>query len=122
MGYQKPHRGSALALLVLLLASWAGPATADRLDERLTRTFPTQSPVYIGYERISGPNTAHDHRQYLILDFRFVNKPDHKHLQAAVARICHRVLRDRPLLRELDHQGYDEISVAFDRHYQYDCL
>lgn len=122
MGYQQSDRGPALALLALLLASWAWPATADPLDERLANTFPIQSPVYIGYERISGPNTAHDHRQYLILDFRFVDKPDHKHLQSAVARICHRVLRDKPLLRVLDHQGYDEISVAFDRHYQYDCL
>jgi len=117
MGYLKQ-----VGLSALLAIGWAGAARADGLNDQLARTFPTQSPVYIGYQKIAGPNTAHDDRQYLILDFRFLNKPDNRHLQAAVARICHQIIRDHSLLRKLDSQGYDEVSVAFDRRYQYDCL
>ena len=97
-------------------------ARADQLDKHLAKSFPTQSPVYIGYQSISGPNSAHDHKKYLILDFRFVKQPRQPNLQASISKICHKLLHDYGLLKQLDRQGYDMISVAFDRHYQYDCL
>lgn len=106
----------------MVLCTAAMTVQADPLDQHLAQSFPTQSPVYIGYESVSGPNTAHDQKKYLILDFRFVKQPRQLNLQASISKICHTLLHDYSLLKQLDSQGYDMISVAFDRHYQYDCL
>ncbi|WP_227519991.1 hypothetical protein [Mangrovitalea sediminis] len=109
-------------LVGVILCIVATASLADPLDQHLAKSFPTQSPIYIGYESVSGANTAHDQKKYLILDFRFVTQPKQPNLQASISKICHTLLHDRGLLKQLDSQGYDMISVAFDRHYQYDCL
>ena len=110
------------ALATASLALLAGQSVADPLDQHLQSAFPSQSPVYIGYESIKGPNSAHDGQQYLVLDFRFVQQPREPDLQASISQICHTLLHDHDLLRKLDSQGYNMISVAFNRQYQYDCL
>lgn len=109
-----------MALLSFSGLAWSAPDHS--LGQQLASNFPTQSPVYIGYERVGPQNTAHDQQQYLVLDFRFVNKPNRHRVQQAVAQICHSILHNYGLLQQLDNQGYNEISVAFDRQYQYDCL
>lgn len=109
-------------MLLLSFSGLAWSAPGSSLEQQLASNFPTQSPVYIGYERVGPQNTAHDHQQYLVLDFRFLNKPSNRRIQQAVAQICHSILHNQGLLRQLDHQGFNEISVAFDHQYQYDCL
>lgn len=122
MGAALKRKGLLAILAFMSCASPAWSSPGDSLEQQLASDFPTQSPVYIGYERVGPRNTAHDHRQYLVLDFRFVNHPSQQRVKQAVAQICQSILHNYGLLKQLDSQGYDKISVAFDRQYQYDCL
>lgn len=101
------------------------PARAENLDQLMIRVFPSQnpqSPRYIGYERVDAAPAQNDAERYLILDFRFTQRPDEPVLQASVDSICKALLHDTELLRDLSGQGYEMVSVAFDQQSQYDCL
>ena len=109
---------SFLSCLLLLVMT---PAQAEPLDQRLERTMDGLSRHYAGHESVRVENDATP-RKYLLLDFRYPSKPEGDRLQSRVHRICMAVLRNRELVSELSEAGYDMISVAFDRHHQYDCL
>lgn len=112
------------ALLSPLLFS-AGSASASNLDLLLSGLFPDNQATYIGYESVERQNipvSSHVERKYLIVDFRFNDQPGTDQLQASVHKVCMAMLKDRDLLRDLSEQGYDMVSVAFDRRSQFDCL
>jgi hypothetical protein len=112
------------ALILPLLFS-AGQATAGNLDLLLSGLFPHHQATYIGYESIEReaiPVSSAVERKYLIVDFRFNNEPATEQLQASVHKVCMAMLKDRDLIRDLTEQGYDMVSVAFDRRSQFDCL
>lgn len=112
------------ALILPLLFS-AGPATAGNLDLLLSGLFPQQQATYIGYESVERkaiPVSSAVERKYLIVDFRFNSEPGTEQLQASVHKVCMAMLKDRNLIRDLTEQGYDMVSVAFDRRSQFDCL
>lgn len=113
-----------LALAALLSAT---PLVhAENIDVLMSGVFPEQLATYIGYESVERediPVSAPVERKYLIVDFRFATgEPGAEQLQASVHKVCMTLLRDRELIGELTRAGYDMVSVAFDRHSQFDCL
>lgn len=113
-----------IASTVFLLFS-AGPATAGNLDLLLSGLFPAHQATYIGYESVEReaiPVSSAVDRKYLIVDFRLKDNPDTEQLQASVHKVCMAMLKNRDLIRDLTDQGYDMVSVAFDRQSQFDCL
>lgn len=118
-----PNRLITALILPLLLN--AGSATAGNLDLLLSGLFPTHQATYIGYQSVEReiiPVTSAIERKYLIVDFRFNSEPGTEQLQASVHKVCTAMLKDRELIRDLSDQGYDMVSVAFDRRSQFDCL
>lgn len=114
-----------ITALILPLLFCAGPASAGNLDLLLSGLFPDSQATYIGYESVERetiPVSSHVERKYLIVDFRFNNNPGTEQLQASVHKVCMAMLKDRDLIRDLSEQGYDMVSVAFDRRSQFDCL
>ena len=110
---------------LLPLALIANPASAGNLDLLLSGIFPDQQATYIGYESVEReaiPATSTVDRKYLIVDFRFNSDPAEEQLQASVHKVCMTMLKDRDLIRDLSNQGYDMVSVAFNRKTQFDCL
>jgi hypothetical protein len=112
--------------LILPLLLGAGSATAGNLDVLLSGLFPEHQATYIGYESVEReiiPVSSSVDRKYLIVDFRLKDSPDtEEQLQASVHKVCMAMLKDRDLIRDLTSQGYDMVSVAFDRRSQFDCL
>lgn len=111
----------ALAATALL----ASPVRAENIDVLMSSVFPQQQPSYIGFdsvERVDIPKSSNVDRKYLIVDFRFHDKPARETIQASIHQICMTLIRDRDLIRSLTERGYDMVSVAFDRQSQYDCL
>ncbi len=114
-----------IAALTLPLMTAAGPAAASNLDLLLSGLFPEQQATYIGYESVERnviPVASSVDRKYLIVDFRLTGDPGIEQLQASVHKVCMAMLSDRDLIRDLTDQGYDMVSVAFDRRTQFDCL
>jgi hypothetical protein len=114
-----------ICALTLPLLFGAGSATAGNLDVLLSGLFPDNQATYIGYESVEReiiPVSAPVERKYLIVDFRFNGEPGTEQLQASVHKVCMAMLKDRDLIRDLTNQGYDMVSVAFDRRSQFDCL
>lgn len=112
------------ALLMTLLFS-TGPAHAGNLDLLLSGLFPESQATYIGFESVERqaiPVNSAIERKYLIVDFRINGNPGTEQLQASVHKVCMAMLKDRDLIRDLSEQGYDMVSVAFDRKSQFDCL
>ncbi|TGN38030.1 hypothetical protein E5Q11_16745 [Marinobacter confluentis] len=112
------------ALITPLLLS-AGSASAGNLDLLLSGLFPDNQATYIGYESVERdiiPVASAVDRKYLIVDFRLNGNPGNEQLQASVHKVCMALLKDRDLIRDLSNQGYDMVSVAFDRRSQFDCL
>ncbi|TBW58238.1 hypothetical protein EZI54_05045 [Marinobacter halodurans] len=100
-------------------------ARAENIDLLMSGLFQTDGPTYIGATSVSRddiPDSANYARKYLIVDFRFQQQPPDSSLQASIHAICMAMIRDRDLMQRLTHQGYDMVSVAFDRRSQYDCL
>lgn len=101
------------------------PANAESIDVLMTDLFPREEMTYIGFdsvEREDVPPSAGIDRKYLIVDFR-TRQPQLRDEQlASVHRVCTALLKNRELISTLSRQGYDMVSVAFDRHFQYDCL
>lgn len=110
---------------LLTLAAMPGSLQADNIDMLMSSLFPQQEMTYVGFdsvEREDIPVTSMVDRKFLIIDFRPRGPQDLAQRQADVHRICSTLLQNRALVRQLSQEGYDMISVAFDRHYQYDCL
>ena len=85
----------------------------------------TYEITHIGYgsiERDEIPVAANADRKYLIVDYRFSSEPADDKLQASVYTVCMALLKNRELIRNLTAEGYDMVSVAFNRRSQYDCL
>ena len=111
--------------LALPLVIGAGQASAGNLDLLLSGLFPASQATYIGYESVERqtiPVSSTVERKYLIVDFRLNGDPGTEQLQASVHKVCMAMLKDRDLIRDLSNQGYDMVSVAFDRRSQFDCL
>jgi hypothetical protein len=111
-------------LLIPLLLS-AGKASAGNLDLLLSGLFPEHQATYIGYQSVEReiiPVSSSVERKYLIVDFRMKSDPGTEQLQASVRKVCMAMLKNRDLIRDLTNQGYDMVSVAFDRRSQFDCL
>lgn len=114
-----------ITALILPLLFTAGPATAGNLDLLLSGLFPEHQATYIGHESVEReiiPMASNVERKYLIVDFRLNGDPGTEQLQSSVHKVCMAMLKDRDLIRDLSNQGYDMVSVAFDRRSQFDCL
>jgi len=110
---------------MLFLLGGAGQATAGDLDLLLSGLFPAHQATYIGYESVERqavPVSSTVDRKYLIVDFRLQDNPGTEQMQASVHKVCMAMLKNRDLIRDLTDQGYDMVSVAFDRRSQFDCL
>ena len=113
---------TALTLPLLLIT---GSASAGNLDLLLSGLLSDHQATYIGYESVERENipvSSAIERKYLIVDFRFNSEQGTEQLQAGVHKVCMALLKDRELIRDLSDQGYDMVSVAFDRRSQFDCL
>lgn len=111
---------AALAAMVIAM-----PARAENIDVLMSGLFPADTMTYIGFDSIERediPETAGVERKYLVVDFRPRHALAQGEQQQNVHRICMALLRSRELIRDLSARGYDMVSVAFDRHTQYDCL
>lgn len=115
---------SLTARSMLFLALLPGLGHAQDLDDLMNGLF-HQQPDYIGHDSVEREDIPRDsvhERKYLVVDFRYTQPQETDTLQASVHRICMALLRNQPLIRDLSDRGYDMVSVAFDRHSQYDCL
>lgn len=111
------------SFLLALAASQS--ARAENIDLLMSGLFASEGPTYIGVTSVNRediPASANYERKYLIVDFRFPHEPPEPNLQASIHTICMAMIRDRDLMQRLTQQGYDMVSVAFDRRSQYDCL
>ena len=100
-------------------------ATAENIDMLMNRLFPQDEVTYLGIdsvERVDIPEASGVDRKYLIVDFRSRQDTNRETQVARVHEICTTLLGNLDLIQDLTHQGYDMVSVAFDRDYQYDCL
>lgn len=109
----------------LLIGLTPMAALAENIDMLMNGLFPKDELTYIGFdsvEREDIPEASDIDRKYLIVDFRSGQNANREALLARVHEICTTLLGNRDLVQDLTHQGYDMVSVAFDRNYQYDCL
>lgn len=109
----------------LLFSLMPVAATAENIDVLMNRLFPQDELTYIGFdsvERVDIPEASDVDRKYLIVDFRSSEEASRETQVTQVHEICTTLLGNLDLIRNLTHQGYDMVSVAFDRHYQYDCI
>lgn len=118
---QKAFQGM---ILFTMMFSLAAVAEADELSSRLKSHFETgsfeQSVRFLNYESIKQAHTDEfGGMRYLVMDFDLLAVND---IQYSVHQICNTVLADRQLVSDLSHDGYDMVSVSFDRQSQYDCL
>ncbi|GGY84086.1 hypothetical protein [Marinobacter zhanjiangensis] len=100
-------------------------ANADNIDMLMNGLFSQEELTYIGFdsvERTDIPEASGVDRKYLIVDFRSSREQSRETRVALVHKVCMTLLGNPELIRGLSHQGYDMVSVAFDRHYQYDCI
>lgn len=94
---------------------------ADELGGVLAEQFaPLPEADYLSYERVERSDAdEYGAMRYLVMDFAPAQGGA---LQHKVHAICTRVLNDDSLLRRLSNEGFDMVSVSFDRHTQFDCL
>ena len=94
---------------------------ASRLHSHFNANSSDISARFINYERIDQLHTDEfGGMRYLVMDFKLLTASND--LQGSIHQICNTVLADRELIRDLSHNGYDMVSVSFDRQTQYDCL
>ncbi len=112
---------SLLVSAPLLIAT---PALADELQHSLSDLFQDAGTLqYLGFESVQNPRSdQYGLHKYMVLDFRADTSLGETERQASVHRICTALLREVQLVRNLTAQGYDMVSVAFDRRDQYDCI
>lgn len=110
--------------LVLFVAmfSLAAISEADEFSSRLESHFNSDSSYrFINYESV---NQAHADEygsmRYLVMDFDL--RVASNDVQSSIHQICNIVLADRQLVKDISRNGYDMLSVSFDRQSQYDCL
>ncbi|MGM0433337.1 MAG: hypothetical protein ACQEQ1_01625 [Pseudomonadota bacterium] len=109
-------------LAATLLSSPATLAgTSDDFEERLAATLKQLHASYEGYEQATVPEDGHP-KTYLLLDFEGDNLSRREQRQERIHHICTQILTDRDLVKDLSRRGVHMVSVAFDRHSQYDCL
>lgn len=114
-----------LSLAGLLFSLVTTSVSAENIDLLMTRLFPQDELTYIGFdsvEREDIPLASGVDRKYLIVDFRSDRNDTREQQIARVHRICRTLLTNQELISDLSRQGYDMVSVAFDRHFQYDCI
>ena len=114
-----------LSLAGLLFILVTTSVSAENIDLLMTQLFPQDELTYIGFdsvEREDIPLASGVDRKYLIVDFRSDRNDTREQQIARVHRICKTLLTNRELISDLSRQGYDMVSVAFDRHFQYDCI
>jgi len=116
------HRNPHPFFMICMLVSLMTPAQAEPLDDRLERTLEKLNPHFSGHESVRIDKDDATSKKYLLLDFRYNQKPEGEMLQTSIHRICAAVLDNRDMVRELTEAGYYMVSVAFDRKHQYDCL
>lgn len=125
MSIRSHCRNTLTCLATLSALGFSAGAQADNIDVLMSSLFQRQDMTYIGFdsvEREDIPVAANVDRKFLIVDFRAAAPRDREQELASVHRICTTLLQNRELIRQLTLEGYDMVSVAFDRQYQYDCL
>ncbi len=111
------------ALLFVALSFIAMRSDADTLHDVLKSNFePEPALQFINYESIL-PSHAEDFGgiKYLVIDFKPLQTAQLR-LQPAIRKACQKILGNIPLLTQLSVEGYNMVSVSFDRQHQYDCL
>lgn len=119
----------ASTFFVLASAALANLSGCDSVDNSLESTVSLAIPETQGLRFIGQESVEHEvvdyygNEKYLVLDFRYEGKSlDEQARQANVNQICMAVFKNRELVKSLTAQGYDMVSVSFDRDSQYDCL
>ena len=107
-------------MVFLFMGSIAFLAEADELNHTLSSHFEnTPDITFLSYESIQQTHSdEYGAFRYLVMDFKTASAS----VQSDIHSICTTILKDVDLIRTLSDQGYDMISVSFDRHSQYDCL
>lgn len=110
--------------LMLFVFMWSTSfvADADPISQTLESHFQHSPDIhFLSYEKVeqSKPDAFGSYR-YLVMDFQ--TTPNNPSIQSSIHSICSTVLNDLQLIRKLSNEGYDMISVSFDRQSQYDCL
>ena len=95
---------------------------ADELSTELQSHFESERPLkYVTYESIDKAHAdEYGSMRYLVMDFELALA--NTDLQGSIRHICSVVLENENLLSRLSAEGYDMVSVSFDRQSQYDCL
>jgi len=110
--------------LVLFLAmfSLAAVSEADELSTALESHFDKPASFkYINYESVEQAHAdEYGSMRYLVMDFDLALASTD--LQGSIHSICSSILQDQGLIRRLSDEGFDMVSVSFDRQSQYDCL
>jgi len=110
-------------LLFSALAVVSFRSDADTVHDAIRSNFELEPALqFINYESIL-PSHAGDFGgiKYLVIDFEPLRTAQLT-LQPAIHRACQKILNDIPLLTQLSVEGYNMVSVSFDRQHQYDCL
>jgi UDP-N-acetylmuramate-alanine ligase len=95
---------------------------ADELSTELQSHFESEIPLkYVTYESIDKAHAdEYGSMRYLVMDFELALA--NTDLQGSIRHICSVVLENENLVSRLSAEGYDMVSVSFDRQSQYDCL
>lgn len=117
--FQNAFQGSLLFVMMGLLAT---VSEADELSSRLESHFNSSDAVrFLNYERVDQAHAdEYGGMRYLVMDFDL--RTASNDIQSSIYQICNTVLADQQLIQDLSHNGYDMVSVSFDRQSQYDCL
>jgi hypothetical protein len=111
-------------LLFAMMFSLATVTEADELSSRLQSHFNSDSSSqdvrFLNYESVDQVHADEfGGVRYLVMDFDLLTASNN--IQSNIHQICNTVLSDRQLIKDLSHDGYDMVSVSFDRQSQYDC-
>jgi len=110
------------AIFSLSVVSDADELIDSQLNDNLATHFNQQTAAkFIAVESIEQYHADEFGKmRYLVLDFDLALASTN--IQTSIHSICSSVLNDLGLVKKLSDQGYDMISVSFDRDSQYDCL
>lgn len=109
-------------VLFITMFSVAAVSEADELSTVLQAHFENEPPLkYLTYESIDQAHAdEYGSMRYLVMDFDLALAS--ADLQGSIHHICSLVLKDKHLISRLSDDGYDMVSVSFDKQSQYDCL
>lgn len=118
----KLHKIIQAFILFMAMFSLAAVSEADELSNVLKTHFDKASTLkFVTYESVDEAHAdEYGTMRYLVMDFDSAIASND--LQGSVHHICSSVLQDQGLIRRLSAEGYDMVSVSFDRQSQYDCL